>query len=51
MAKAALSLKIGKFKDIKLSNVEKYAIRGIITQLLFLELVFYSFIPIMNAAQ
>ena len=51
MAKAALSLKIGKFKDIKLSNVEKYAIRGIITQLLFLELMFYSFIPIMNAAQ
>lgn len=51
IAKAALSLKIGKLKDIKLSNVEKYAVRGIITQLLFLELMFYSFIPIMNAAQ
>lgn len=38
-------------KDIKLSNVEKYAVRGIITQLLMMELLFYSFIPIMDNAQ
>ena len=51
MLKSALCLKFGKFKDIKLSNVEKYGIRGAIIQLLYVQLLFASFIPIMNTAQ
>ena len=51
MAKSAVSFKLNDFKDIKLSNVEKYAIRGAITQALMIQLLFYAFIPIMKNAQ
>lgn len=51
LAGAAISFNGKKFKDIKLSNVEKYAIRGIIAQFVMLQLLFYSFIPIMQRAQ
>jgi hypothetical protein len=36
MIKAALSLKLGKFKDIKLSSVEWYGIRGALLQLVYI---------------
>ena len=48
---AVLHVKFGQAKDIKLSNVEKYAIRGILTQIAIIQLLYHAFIPIMNSAQ
>jgi len=48
LLKSVITFDTESFKNIKWSNVEKYAVRGIIVQFLMMQLLFYSFIPIMQ---